>query len=139
MGCEANRCNKTSTPYGIFIVIPSLEGQTTKVKEAPSPHEVRLTPLDTNWVFQCLGDKRFFNHEALQTMKRMYINITSLPNTNSFQYSFSEVETEFVRQEIQNLLEESLLTQNISLGNLYNPSLPDPRARKIRCMLISCT
>ena len=56
MGCEAGRCNKTSTPKGIFIVIPSLEGWPTKAKEAPSPHEVRLTPLDTNPVFQYLGD-----------------------------------------------------------------------------------
>ena len=47
MGCEAGRC-KTSTPKGIFIVTPSLEGWPTKVKEAPFPHEVRLTPLDTN-------------------------------------------------------------------------------------------
>ena len=36
---------------------PSLEGWPTKGKEAPSPHEVRLTPLDTNSVFQCLGGK----------------------------------------------------------------------------------
>ena len=47
MGCEAGRC-KTSTPKGIFIVTPSLEGWPTKAKEAPFPHEVRLTPLDTN-------------------------------------------------------------------------------------------
>ena len=36
---------------------PSLKGQPTKVKEAPSPHEVILTPLETNPVFQCFGDK----------------------------------------------------------------------------------
>ena len=30
---------------------PSLEGSLTKAKEAPSPHEVGLTPLDTNPVF----------------------------------------------------------------------------------------
>ena len=30
----------------------SLEGWPTKAKEAPSPHEVRLAPLDTNPVFQ---------------------------------------------------------------------------------------
>ena len=53
MGCEAGRC-KTSTPKGIFIVTPSLEGQPTKAKVAPSPHEVRLVPLDTNPVFQRL-------------------------------------------------------------------------------------
>ena len=33
---------------------PSLEGWPTKAKEAPSPHEVRLAPLDTNPVFQSL-------------------------------------------------------------------------------------
>ena len=33
----------------------ALEGWPTKGKEALSPHEVRLTPLDTNPVFQCLG------------------------------------------------------------------------------------
>ena len=57
MVCKAGRCNKTSTPQGIFIVIPSLEGWPTKAKEAPSPHEVRLIPLDSNPVFQCLGDE----------------------------------------------------------------------------------
>ena len=35
---------------------PSLEGWPTKAKEAPSPYEVRLAPLDTNPVFQSLGD-----------------------------------------------------------------------------------
>ena len=33
---------------------PSLEGWPTKAKEAPSPHEVRLAPLDTNPIFQGL-------------------------------------------------------------------------------------
>ena len=37
-------------------MIPSLEAWPTKAKEAPSPHEVRLTSLDTNPVFQCLRD-----------------------------------------------------------------------------------
>ena len=36
---------------------PSLEGWPTNAKEAPSPHEVRLAPLDTNPVFQSLGGK----------------------------------------------------------------------------------
>ena len=36
-------------------MIPSLEGWPTKAKEAPSPQEVRLAPLDTNPIFQCLG------------------------------------------------------------------------------------
>ena len=58
MGCKAGRC-KTSTPQGIFIVIPSLEGWPTKAKGAPPPHEVRMSPLDTNPVFQSLGGKYF--------------------------------------------------------------------------------
>ena len=45
MRCEAGQCK------GIFIVAPSLEGWPTKAKEAPSPHEVRLTPLDNCPVF----------------------------------------------------------------------------------------
>ena len=40
---------------------PSLEGWPTKAKEAPSPHGVIMAPLDTNPVFQCLGDKELFN------------------------------------------------------------------------------
>ena len=36
---------------------PSVEVSPTKAKDAPSPHEVRLAPLDTNPVFQCLGEK----------------------------------------------------------------------------------
>ena len=38
-------------------MIPSLEGLPTKAKETPSPHEVRLAPLDTNPVFHSLGEK----------------------------------------------------------------------------------
>ena len=51
MGCKAGRCSKTSAPKGIFIVTTPLEGWPTKAKKAPYPHEVRLTPLDTNPVF----------------------------------------------------------------------------------------
>ena len=36
-------------------MIPSLEVRPTKAKEAPSPHEVRLTLLEISEVFQCLG------------------------------------------------------------------------------------
>ena len=35
---------------------PTLEGLPTNAKEAPFPHEVRLALLDTNPVFQCLGE-----------------------------------------------------------------------------------
>ena len=38
---------------------PSLEGWPTKAKEAHSPHEVRLAPLDTNPVFQSLEENTF--------------------------------------------------------------------------------
>ena len=38
-------------------MISSLEGLPTMAKEAPSPHEVRLAPLDTNPVFHSLGEK----------------------------------------------------------------------------------
>ena len=34
-------------------MIPSLEQWPTKAKEASSPHEVGLTPLNTNLVSQC--------------------------------------------------------------------------------------
>ena len=37
------------------MVTPSLEGWPTNAKESPSPHELRLAPLDTNQVFQSLG------------------------------------------------------------------------------------
>ena len=54
MGREAGKC-KTSTPQGIFIMTLSLEGWPTKAKEAPSPCEVRVIPLDTNPVFFVSG------------------------------------------------------------------------------------
>ena len=39
----------------------SLKEWPTKAKEAHSPHEVRLAPLDTNTVFQGLGG---VNHDS---------------------------------------------------------------------------
>ena len=68
MECEAGRCNKTSIPQCILIVTPSLERWPTKAKEAPSPHEVRLTPLDTNPVFQNVRMK------VLTVKKTLYFN-----------------------------------------------------------------
>ena len=38
---------------------PSLEGWPTKAKVAPSPHQVRVTLLDTNPGFQCVGEKTY--------------------------------------------------------------------------------
>ena len=46
---------------------PSLEGLQTKAKEAPSPHEVRVTPLDTNPLFQCHGNE---NSQCLRDENR---------------------------------------------------------------------
>ena len=66
MECEAGRC-KTSTPFNIFIVTPSLEGSPAKAKEAPSPHEVRLAQLDTNPVFRCLGVPSKFQYMQQNT------------------------------------------------------------------------
>ena len=43
-------------------MVPSLEGWPTKAKEAPSPHEVRLTLLDNNPVLQYLGDVLLILH-----------------------------------------------------------------------------
>ena len=55
---------------------PSLEGSPTKAKEAPSPHEVRLAPLDTNPIFQCLGgtfgDCFCLNPNKLKRVKTLF-------------------------------------------------------------------
>ena len=48
---------------------PSLEGLPTKAKEAPSPHEVRLAPLDTNPVFQSLEVPDTLNINNIKTYK----------------------------------------------------------------------
>ena len=60
---------------------PSLEGWPTKAKEAPSPHEVRLAPLDTKPVFQSLGDKTywsvlkfFYNDTKVQLIPLLLVN-----------------------------------------------------------------
>ena len=63
-----------------FIVIPSLEGWPTKAKDAPSSHEVRLTLLDTNPVFHCLGDnKTMLNASTLDSLQ----NCVTIPLGNS--------------------------------------------------------
>ena len=67
--------------------------------------------------------------EVLQTVKGMHINITtSLPSTNSFQYSFNELETEFVRQEIQNLLGKRVIASTEhEPGELISPIFVRPK------------
>ena len=55
-------------------MIPSLEGWPTKAKEAPSPHEVRLAPLDTNPVFQNLRGCSFI----FETMPQVLLLVEKL-------------------------------------------------------------
>ena len=50
----------------------SLEGLLTKAKEAPSPHEVRLEPLDTNPVFQFLGVELISHFFGVPQMLKNY-------------------------------------------------------------------
>ena len=97
MGCEAGRC-KTSTPYGIFIVTPSLEGWPTKAKDAPSPHEVRLTPLDTNPVFYYLLkypkisskiSSIFLSSFLLSSKREIFIEKTILSKIKTFSRAIS--------------------------------------------------
>ena len=69
-------------------MIPSLEGLPTKAKEAPSPHEVRLAPLDTNPVFHSLRDVSSFIRRrcvsALANHSRILINpLKALLNHNA--------------------------------------------------------
>ena len=47
--CKVSQCNKTTTPKGIFIVTPSLEGWSTKAKEATFFHGER--GLKMNFVY----------------------------------------------------------------------------------------
>ena len=74
------RCNKTSTPLVTFIVKPSLEGWPTKVEAVSSPHDVRLTLLDTNPVFQCLG--------AFKNLHKTFWGSTKKCSDKSLSYSF---------------------------------------------------
>ena len=73
MGCEAGWC-KTSTSSGIFNVAPSLVWLPTEAKEAPSPHEVRLAPQDTNPVFQYL-------REIFQRLRKWLLSNSKVANT----------------------------------------------------------
>ena len=47
-------------------MIPSLEGWPTRAKEATSPHEVRMSPLDTNPIFQSLRGALSFCDKLLE-------------------------------------------------------------------------
>ena len=77
MGCKDGRCSKSSIPKGIIIVPQSLKRWPTKAKEAPSPHEVRPTQLDTNPIFQYLGDKKILN--SVKNLKVNHVVWTKSP------------------------------------------------------------
>ena len=50
--------------------------------------------------------------EVLETVSGMYIdNSSELPNGNIYQYNFSSEETNFVREEIQNLLKKQVIVE----------------------------
>ena len=49
----------------------SLEGSPIKAKETPSHHELRLAPLDTNPVFQCLGEKKL-HYFTIETSNKFH-------------------------------------------------------------------
>ena len=59
-------------------MILSLEGWPTKAKEAPSPHEVRLTPLETNPVFLCLDEKVHFEPDNFEPHNSLQLNLTNI-------------------------------------------------------------
>ena len=52
----------------------SLEGWPTKAKEAPSPHEVRMSLLDTNPVFQSLGGNTRTTRQVYESSPEHYKN-----------------------------------------------------------------
>ena len=67
-------------------MIPSLEGLPTKAKEAPSPLEVRLAPLDTNPVFHSLGDNNSLGDNYYFSV--ITINLVILSSWNLVWVSF---------------------------------------------------
>ena len=61
---------------------PSLEGWPTKAKEPPSPHEVRLAPLDTIPVFQNLGEESDGLLEPFESKIKWFVRTITLNLTN---------------------------------------------------------
>ena len=74
------------------------EGLPTKAKEALSPHEVRLAPLDTNPVFQCPWDdltkqaqKIIFSRKILKLTTQLFIlmnQLCILPVKNTYTFGW---------------------------------------------------
>ena len=77
----------------------SLEGWPTQSKEGPSPHEVRLTPLDNNPVFHCLEGmfvvllllmSLLFSLRMLQSLSVCYYHVTYEIQSESTLHSLPE-------------------------------------------------
>ena len=81
---------------------PSLDRWPTKAKEAPSPHEVRLAPLDTNAVFQSLGGKfqSLEGKSAQQKRHQKYASFYSKFNAQSGELSPSFPKLQEVAQNL---------------------------------------
>ena len=77
----------------------SLEGFPTKAKKTPSPHEVRMTPLDTNPKFQCLGKQIFIQN--IYNLKHC-CRIHNIHNWNIHNWIFINIHTESSIQNIHN-------------------------------------
>ena len=115
---------------------PSLERLPTKAKEAPSPHEVRLAPLDTNPVFHSLGEKsgRVKAGSSMSSsrypMGRLF-RITSTSKKTSF--IFSKVNLDFPSD-----FQKSFFVKTTIFSN--NPPyhrLPDKLHFQVNCNLRS--
>ena len=103
---------------------PSLEGRSTKTKEAPSPHEVRLTSLDTNPVFKCLREMPSFTTLVLPTESPM--------NPSEFSEEVEQVAPEIDQPEIDNasvsFLESSNMVEQIDFDTTSNSTVAIDRS-----------
>ena len=65
----------------VFLLWHYRQGSSTKAKKTYSPHDVRLTTLGTNAVFQCLGEKCKIYLKSVKFTNKIYIyNIVTNPN-----------------------------------------------------------
>ena len=115
-------------------MIPSLKGWPTKAKEAPSPNEGRMTPLDTNPIFQFLGGKILNNFKVHrnydQKQRKGVKNSKKYKSNNIFGYYFGEKNQESSRAgsifcriklfEVRNMATISTSIINITTCFTYN-------------------
>lgn len=74
MGCKLHDVIKHLSQKGIFIVALSLDGCSTKSKEAQSLHEVKVTQLEANPLFLSPGD----NQQCLIHLKGCLVRLIRL-------------------------------------------------------------